>query len=71
MMGSRNPNTARPEMALEAYGSRLGEYPIRLLTRRDFSLRAEEVIDRRETAPNPVWLTRPPHPGAWGQSSGG
>ena len=54
-MVSRNPNSVRPEAALEGLGPRFGEYPVSLLTRRTYSLRADEVIDRRETAPSPVW----------------
>ena len=65
MTGSRNPNTTRPESALDGYGPRFGEYPIRLLTRRAFSLEASEVIERRETAPNAVWFDRRSRPEAW------
>jgi hypothetical protein len=63
----RNVGAVRPETALEAFGPRFGEYPQRLLTRRTYSLHADEVLERRETAPNPVWCDRRTRPDGGGQ----
>ncbi len=54
-MVNRNPNGMRPEEVLEGMGPRFGEYPVALMTRRTWGLRADEVINRRETAPGAVW----------------
>jgi len=51
----RDPNVMRPETVLEGMGPRFGEYPVTLMTRRAWGLRANEVIDRRESAPSAVW----------------
>jgi hypothetical protein len=51
----RDPNVMRPETVLEGMGPRFGEYPVALMTRRTWGLRADEVINRRETAPSAVW----------------
>jgi hypothetical protein len=57
-----SPNPVRPESALEAYGQRFGEYPVSLRTRRTYSLQADEVINRRESAPNAIWLDARSYP---------
>lgn len=60
-----NRSPLRPEEALEIFGPRFGEYPVSMLTRRAFSLKTDAVIDRRESAPNSLWLdlrTRPDDP---------
>ena len=51
----RNPNELRPETDLDGLGPRFGEYPVALVTRRTWGLRAEEVINHRQTAPSAVW----------------
>jgi hypothetical protein len=59
-------NSVRPESALEEYGPRFGEYPISLRTRRTYSLQAEGVVNRRESAPNALWFdarSNPTEPG--------
>ncbi len=64
-MVNHNRSPLRPEEALESCGPRFGEYPMHLLTRRAYSLQTDAVIDRRESAPNSVWLdlrTRPDLP---------
>jgi hypothetical protein len=66
-MSNRNRSTLRPEEALESCGPRFGEYPVSLLTRRAYSLQTDAVIDRRDSAPNSLWLdlrTRPEDPGS-------
>lgn len=55
-MVNRNRSPLRPEDALESCGRRFGEYPVSLLTRRAYSLQTDAVIDRRESAPNSLWL---------------
>ena len=50
-----NPYVMRPEEILEGMGPRFGEYPVALMTRRTWGLRADEVLNRRETAPGAVW----------------
>ncbi|HLJ11432.1 MAG TPA: hypothetical protein VKU82_09590 [Planctomycetaceae bacterium] len=54
-MAYRDPNALRPETVLEGLGPRFGEYPVALLTRRTWGLRANEVVNRRESAPTSVW----------------
>ena len=54
-MVNRHPPEQRPEAIVEGLGPRFGEYPVPLLTRRTWSLRANEVINRRESSPGPVW----------------
>jgi len=51
----RNPNVLYPESVLEGVGPRFGEYPVPLMTRRTWGLRADDVINRRGSAPNPIW----------------
>lgn len=55
MMVHGNPPTGRPETVWDEYGPRFGEYPVCLNTRRTWSLQADDVLSRRETAPNAVW----------------
>jgi hypothetical protein len=55
-MVNRNRSPLRPEEALESCGPRFGEYPVSLLTRRSYNLQTDAVIDRRESAPNSLWL---------------
>ena len=54
-MVNRNSSALRPEAVLEGLGPRFGEYPVALLTRRTWSLRANEVINRRESSPSAIW----------------
>ena len=64
-MVKHNHPILRPEDVLECIGPRFGEYPVSLLTRRTYSLRTDAVIDRRDTAPNSIWLDVRPLPDAW------
>jgi hypothetical protein len=64
-MAYRNRPGFRPENALEGTGPRFGEYPVNLLTRRAYGLRTDAVIDRRDAAPNSIWLDFRTHPDAW------
>jgi hypothetical protein len=54
-MVPRSARSARPEGVYEDFGPRFGEYPISLTTRRTWSLQADDIVGRRETAPNAVW----------------
>ncbi len=51
----RNARAVRPETVLEHLGPRFGEYPVVLMTRRTWALNSDEVVNRRETAPNANW----------------
>ena len=64
-MVHRNSFPLRPDEVLEHYGPRFGEYPASLLTRRTYNLRTDAVVDRRETAPNAIWLDARTNPDAW------
>ncbi|MBI3862066.1 MAG: hypothetical protein HY290_09240 [Planctomycetia bacterium] len=51
----RNTPPLRPETALEDAGPRFGEYRVNLLTRRTWALYSQDVVNRRESAPNANW----------------
>ena len=55
-MAYRSSTALRPEAALEGAGPRFGEYPVALMTRRNYSLWATDVVNRREAAPNAIWV---------------
>lgn len=61
-MVSRSTNSLRHAGPMEDFGPRFGEYPVSLMTRRAYGLRADEVIDRRANAPNHVELDPRWHP---------
>lgn len=67
-MVHHNWMATRPENAYEGYGPRFGEYPVRLMTRRTYSLQSESMIDRRESAPNSVWVDWRSSPETWSRS---
>lgn len=67
-MVHRNCTATRPENAYEGYGPRFGEYPVPLMTRRTYALQSESLIDRRESAPNSVWIDWRSSPEAWSRS---
>ncbi len=54
-MVNRSSNVQRPETVLEGMGPRFGEYPVALMTRRTWALRAAEVINHRGSSPGAIW----------------